>query len=320
MGRDFTTAGLITNTVIRAGIPVLDELYKASNLLLLGDACMVDTIIPMMRKWRKHHFRTSSDQTTTAATTYAIPAQAMDRGVLNVTIVPSVGREYSLDPIDLDREIDPFTPGYSLNASSDRPQQYYVHGDRITLYPSSRAGDVLRTHYERLPNRLARSAAYTYNSGSEAAEGGLITSIDTGTGVITCSGGVPSTISTSTPICAVSSTPGFALLFSAVTPSAKSATTVTVSTANAALVSVGDWIALEGDSPIVQLPVEPGQILAQLVAAEALRSLGHRERAKDLEEKAGASIKNYIDSFPQRVAEQMESVDTSETLADWSDY
>lgn len=317
MARIFTTAEIVQGVIVNAGIPLAQGLFPASEILRLGDRAILDHVVPMIRKPRKGHFLTSYDQTTTTATSYGIHPQAMGRGLKNVTMVNTGGTERPLTAIDFDREIEAQYPHGQASIPAGAAWGYYVEGDRVILWPSSIAGETLRQRYERLPNRLCRSQAYTYSSGTEAAEAGQITSIDTSTGVITCSGGVPSTITTSTPICAVSSTPGFALLFSAVTPSAKSATTVTVSAANSLLVAVGDWIALEGDSPIVQLPIEAHGVLEDAIVWKIHKSLTDNEALLSATEALKNSTENFLASFVQRVEEAPKMIDSAESISDW---
>lgn len=302
-GRDFTTTGLLESIKRRANVPINQSTFTATRILAFADDEMVDTVIPMIREQRNDHFVTSSDTTTTSAVEYAIHAQAMNRGLYNVAILDTEGNPCALTRVDFDREIAPGE--WSWHARFRGGLAYYVRGDSLFLYPESQSGETLRQYFERIPNKLIETTA-----------AGLVTSVNTGTGVITCSGGVPSSISTSTPICAVKQSPGFALRFEAQTPSAKTGTTVTVTPAQMANVIAGDYIALDGESPIVQLPVEAHSVLAQAVAVKLLESMGD-EYLSVAQQKLQGAIQAYRQSFPVRVEQAPKRVFARNRLADF---
>jgi hypothetical protein len=312
MAHDYTTNGLIESVKRRASIPLNQATFTAAKILAFGTDEMFDTVVPLIRRHRNDHFVTYEDVTTTAGDNELdIPEEAMNRGLFNVAMLDGSGNPYSLIRVDFDREID-------VPWSHDRPG-YYVRGDKLYLWYGTNgtvpAGETVRMYFERIPNRLCLSQAYTVTG--ETAEAGRITSINTGTGVITCSGGVPSSITTSTPICCVSHLPGFGLKFSAVTPSAVTSTTVTVSTANATLAAVSNWIALDGDSPIIQLPVETHSILAQAVTVKCLESIGDFEAMQLAQQKLDMSKREYGEGFTQRVDKGPKIILNRHRLADY---
>lgn len=304
--RVYTTDALIDSVKRRANIPINQATFTRAQVLAIADDEMLDTVIPLIREHSNAHFVTYEDQTTTTATAYDIPDEAMNRRVYNVAILDSAGLPRSLVHVDFDRQIDVA----SLLAGR---KGYYVRGDTVNLYPDSTSGQTLRIYYERLPNRLCLSEAYT--NPTEAAEAGLITGI--ASGVITCSGGVPSTITTSTPVCVVKHLPGFGLAFSNVTPSGKTSTTVTTTTANGALCSVGDYIMLDGDSAIVQLPIEAVPVLAQAVAVKLLESMGD-EYVQIAQQKLDEAKRNYSNSQAHSVEKSPLRAITKNRLSDWA--
>lgn len=324
MSRTYTTAKLITSAGVRIGIPVIQELYRASEQLLICDEVMQDTIIPMVMKRRKAHFLDVYDQTTTTTTAYELHTEAMDHGLFNVTYVNAAGREYPLDPIDFDQEVENRPRPDDSAATTGDPSGYYVRGDRLYLYPSVTAGKTLRQHFYRRPNRLCRSAAYTYSDGTtEAAEAVQVVSVNTTTGAITCTtGAVPTTITTSTPVCVVKGTPGFRLRFETLTPTVVTTSVVTlggasqIATVAAAGIVAGDWLCLAGDSPVLQLPVEAHGHLAQRLGEKMLEGLedeiGLAFAKRDREE----IEKRYVNQFPLRVEQAPKEVTSDHKLSD----
>lgn len=303
MSRDFTTSGLLESVKRRANLPINQSTYTAARVLAFADDELTDTVIPMVRAWRNDHFVTYTDVTTTSAVEYEIPDHAMNRGLYNVAILDDSGRPYSLVRVDFDREIEP-GPWSWHNRFRDNGLAYYTRGDSLFLYPESQSGETLRMYYERLPNKLV-----------ETSSAGLVTGVDSGTGVVTCAAGVPSSITTSTPICAVKGTPGFTLRFENITPTNKAATTVTIATASAALVEVGDYITLDGDSPLLQIPVEAHAVLAQAVTVKLLEGMGDENlpTAREALERAKAS---YAASFPVRVEQAPKRIFSRNRLTD----
>lgn len=291
--RDFSTDDLLQAIEILGSIPVDTNAYAAADLLRLADREMQTMIVPLIMAHRARHFLTYDDVTMTTETRYPIPETAINRALQNVALLDASGNPEALLPIDHDREMEIRRGFYTFRQWDLEYSElgFYFEGDELAIFPRAISGRTLRLFYYRLPNRLVETSA-----------AGLVTGVDTGTGVVTCAAGVPSTITTSTPICAVAGRPGFGLRFEAVTPSNKAATTVTIAAASAALVSVGDWIALEGDSPIPQIPVECHPILAQATVVKVLTGLGH-PRSAEQKENLGELINAYVQTNKLR-AEQ----------------
>lgn len=325
MSRPYTTAALIQSVGIRTGIPVIQELFKASEQLLIADQVMLDWIVPMVLEHRKEHFRTYADSTVAATAVLDIPTEAMDRGLDNVTRVNASGVESPLDPIELNRELEARRSRYGPDASAVESATwgYYVAGDKLVLWPTYTTGDVIRQHYDRLPNRLCRSAAYTYNDGgTEAAEAVQVVSVNTSTGAITCTtGAVPATVTTSTPVCVVKGTPGFGLKIAlSSNPTAVTTSVVTlgsdVAAVAAAGIVAGDWLALAGDSPVLQIPVEAHGILAQRLAVKLLESLEDTEALIAAKADLEQIETKYQRAFPLRVHEAPRDTHSTQRLAD----
>lgn len=325
MSRSYTTAAIIQLAGIQGGVPAIQELYKASEQLLLLDAIMKQRVVPMIMRYRKHHFLTTYDQTTTSSRSYVIHPEAMDLGLYNVTMVNSAGEEYPLLPVDLDQEIAKRSRPFDSVALAGDPWGYYVRGDLLYLWPSVTAGLTLREHYYRRPNRFCRSAAYTYTdpSLSEAAEAVQVVSVNTGTGAITCTtSSVPSTITTSTPVDVIKGTPGFGIKIEALTPTAVTTSVVTLGGAGpialvaAAGIVAGDWLCLAGDSPVIQLPVEAHGILAQELTCKLLEGIEDTEGLAVASKERDEIVKLYLGNFPLRVEQAPKETHSDFKLSD----
>jgi hypothetical protein len=322
LARDYSTASLITDVTLIAGIPVLQELFAASELLRFADMVLVNKIVPLILEHRKGHFLAYTDTTTTTATRYDIDRDAMDMGLKNVTFVDANGFEMPGLPVDFDAEIEG-NAGLIRDGMVVRGRRYYVRQDQIILYPNATAGETLRQHFNRLPGKLCRSAAYTYNDGSEAAEAVQVVSVNTGTGAITCTASsVPSTITTSTPVCVVKGIPGFRQKIVRATPTNVTSTIVTlgsdIATVAAADIVAGDWLCLAGETPVIPLPVEGHAVVAQAVACKVLESLGDTEGLVNAKEDMKDIWETYRKTFNQRIEEGPRKVYGGDMIGDWS--
>lgn len=309
--RDYTTNGLLDSIKRRACIPVNQSTYTVGDILAFADDEMHATVIPMILANKTDHFITYSDVTTTTSTVYDIPTMAIGRGLYNVAQLDSQGHPFSLLPIELHRQIDMDEFHNQWRNGYRRRRGYYVEGDKLNLYPDSESGKTLRLYYERMPNRLCRSQAYT--DPTEAAEAAQVTAVDTGTNVITFAA-VPASFVVGADICCVKGDPGFSLKVESDEISAADATTITIG--DASDVAVGDWIALEGDSPIPQIPVQAHPVLAQAATVKLLEAMG--DEAIQIARQDWLKVSEaYLQTFVLRVAQAPERISTHNGISRW---
>lgn len=288
MGRDYTTLGLIESIKRRGCLPADQDTFSEARMLQFADDEMQIRVVPAVMSLRADHFVTYTDYTTTTETRYDIPKTALNRNLKRVAFLQSDGSEPSLTRIDLDTETEAYWRARVFETGA-----YYVEGDKIVLYPSSTAGKTLRLRYHRLPNQLVETSAAA-----------LVLSVDYDLNVVTCSS-VPAAWATGDSLCCVSGDPGFTLRFEAA--EALDVSSPTIEFADASEIVAGDWIALEGDSPIPQLPVEAHPILAQCAAVKVLESLGDAKldsSRKDLAEIMAAYVgvaAPRVEDAPKRV-------------------
>jgi len=302
MSRNYTSATLIESVQRRCALPINTSTWTPTTILAAATEVMLEHVVPLVRTQRANHFRTFHDQAVVEATLrYAIPTEAMNRGLRNVAALDAEGNPVKIQAVDLDAEIDigAWWRDHVL-ANPDTRAGYYIEGDELVLHPRSFAG-TMRLYYDRLPNRLCRSETTTLQGTSYLAEAVQVVSVDTVTGAITCTAtAVPAAITTSTPICVVQGTPGFRLKIASATPSAKTSTIVTlgndIAAVAAAGIVAGDWVCLAGDSPVIQLPVELHGMVAEYVAHMVLRVAGDARMAAS-EKVLGMMAENYRKSF-----------------------
>lgn len=294
--RTYTTAALLENIKRRGAIPFGQNTYTEDRALAIADDELQTVVAPMILKLKADHFLTYSDQTTTTLVAYDIPPTAHNRNLHAVVYVQTDGSEVRLTKINFDVET-------SVNADNEffPGGAYYIRGDKVILYPESTAGQTLRMYFYRLPNQLVATSA--------AAE---VLSVDYNTNIVTCSS-VPAAWAAGDSICCVAGTPGFDLRFEAADIVAVSSPTVTV--ADASDVVEGDWLALEGDSPIPQIPIETHPILAQAALVKILEGLGD-PKVTASEKKLAQIMEMYTGVGTPRVATSLPTLKSRNRLID----
>ena len=287
MALDYTTTRLLALIEELGAMPLDQSTFPPVTVLRMADTQLELAIVPVILSTRAAHFRTSVDYVTTEAAVYPIPEYAMNRSLQNVAYVSPTGEESALTPVDHDREMEEGVSWYSwATGFLGGRQGYYVSGDDLVLFPAPAAGKTLRVYYYRRPNRLV-----------EENDAARVISVNPGTGVVTCAT-VPGAWAIGTSLCCVAGKPGFALRFEARAITGVASPTVTLGDVTG--IVAGDYLALEGDSPIPQLPVEAHALLAQKTVCKILESLGDAKKgASDAE--YTEMLRNYVNSFPLRV-------------------
>jgi hypothetical protein len=258
--RTYSTEELLESISRRGSFEFKENAITREVALAMADDELQTVIVPMLLSLRSKYLLASLDYTTTESLRYAIPPFAIGRSIQNIAFVDASGRESELTFVDHDLEMagsswDAWARGY-LNGRDG----YYLSGDDVVLYPQSRAGLTLRIFYYRLPNRLALI--------ENCAQ---VTAVDSGTGIVSVSD-LPLEWTAGIRLCCVAGVPGFTLRFEARSASAAGSGTVTL--ADVSSITVGDWLAEEGDSPIPQIPVEAHPLLAQAAVVKLHESLG----------------------------------------------
>lgn len=319
MPRLFTSGELIRSVERRGTFAVNRSTATPTQLLAYADEETLDTILPVLRKPRRGYYHEYADQTTTTETAYYIPSESAGMTLRNVALLDANGDPYRLEPVDFDAEIDLGTWWATLQRryAGERLLGYYVHGDQVHLWPRSEAGKTLRLYFERLPNKLVMSETMSVGGTSYTQAAAKVVSVHASNGEVTCeTGTVPAAWDTGTVLCVVKGTPGHTLRV-------KSSTAVTATTTVVdfppddvtGIVQPGDWIAELGDSPLVQLPAEGFSMLAQAVAVRWLLGVGS-QKLPAAQQKLDETIKNFLESFPQRVDDAPKEIVSAHRLAD----
>lgn len=283
--RNYTTEGLMENIKRRGSIPADQSTLGTDEMLAIADDELQTVIVPMVMSLRADHFLTYTDYETGDDVEFSIPDDALNRNLRSVVFVEADGTENALTRIEFDDE----SAAPDFQRRSFNRGAYYIRADSVKLYPRAVPGKTLRLHYYRLPNKLV-----------PVTEAALVLSVDYDNNVVTTSG-VPATWATGDVVCCVQGRPGFQLRFPAQTTVEVSSPTVILE--DASDVQAGDWLALEGESPIPQVPVEAHPILAQAALVKILEALGDSKGIEISEAKLQQILKNYLQVASPRVEE-----------------
>jgi hypothetical protein len=256
-----TTSNFITNVKTRAAIPTSQNTFTSAKILNYADEEIRTGILPLVKKVRESFYSYDVDTALNSTGTYSVPTRAVGAGLQDVVLIDSQGNRISVDLITEDEVI-------AQDISPTNSPAFYFKGNKLQLVPRVPPGFVtLRQSFLIRPSTLVETSA--------AAQ---ITGIDRNTNTLTF-GSLPSTFTTSSALDFIKANPHFECSAIDQTPASVTTTTLVFSSLPSDL-AIGDWVALAGESPIVQIPFEFYAILEQRVANRCLQAQGQMEGYK----------------------------------------
>jgi hypothetical protein len=208
--------------------------FTDSEILDVAHDVMLTQVVPFIISMREEYYVAHENHTITASvTSYPISYRAMGLSLREVKLV----RNGSI--IDLPR----MSPEEVTSESTGTPRAFYLEAGNVILYPTpSSTEGTLKLSYFKTPNKIV-----------EVADTAVITAIDTVTGVVTA--GCPTTWTTADEFDLISRHNGHRCLALDLTASAVSTTSATFAAADLpSTLAVGDYIALAGQSPYLEVP------------------------------------------------------------------
>lgn len=295
---DYSNTELIKSVKRRAMIPTNQSTFLPVDILALADDELKDTILPMIMGLQADFFVDYEDFTMEQdVKVYPIPSDAIGMKLKDVVYVDSSGNETNL-PMLSDEQVTGYQWEYSTVTG------FHIRDNNVVLYPNSNPGMTLRMYYYRRPNKLV-----------ENAKGGQVTGVNLETKEITISN-VPSSWTAGTAVCCVAGKPGFRLRFASQEIVALSSPTIQLE--DVSDIEVGDWICLEGETTIAQVPVEAHPVLAQAAAIKCLEALGDRAGMKVAQEKYDRVRENFINMVAPRVDNEPKKIVNNNGIANWT--
>jgi hypothetical protein len=250
-------------------MPVNQTRFDEDALMRFGDSVLRTHILPLILGVRESYLEAWENYTVTGDNSYAVPARATGRAVISVNYWPAVDEgEYKLIPIKTHE-------AHEYTTAGGVPTHFYLSGDRIYVLPvPTDTTHEVRVLHDRKPSLL-----------TDVANTAQITAINTSTGALTCSS-VPTTVITaSTPVDLIQGVAGNRPAAIDLTPTNVSSTIVTLTAADLPEgLAVGDYIALAGYSPVLQIPEELHDLTVLAVALKICPSIGDLELTKELKD------------------------------------
>lgn len=257
---DYTVDKLVADVKRHGSVPTSQDLFSEDDFAEMLDHNQRTSLIPQIMKQREEYFVATSDiPLVVGNNTYSVPARSVAAKVRSIWVVDAMGNEAQLSRIEPENKS--WHENYIWWPGSK--SGYRWEANTVILTPNlSTSYITLRFKYFRRPNRLVLKK-----------NAGQVTAIDTGTGIITVDN-VLSTWVTGSKVDLIKGTPNFDSYSDSFALLGVSGSTVTVSLALAAKLSVGDWICNESETPVPQYAEEYSALLVSQVTEEVLRSLG----------------------------------------------
>ncbi len=268
-----TSDRLLEGLKRRISMPANQVLLENSDILAIADDIIKAHFVPMLVSIRQDYFVTSSETATVAdQADYSIPYRAIGRVLrdLKLTDGSDTTRDLALLPIEEAHRY----------ATSTTPHSFYFKGDKVVIVPTPPDADSsLQFWWELGPNKLV-----------EVSDAALVTSVTADDVTVTA---IPDTITAGGVIDFVQGKSGNATI----------AMDKTVTTATSLIISFGtdevptslasgDYIALAGYSPVIQLPDECYPLLESRVGKRCLQAIGDYDGSKALDDDIREEEKN----------------------------
>lgn len=275
-----TTDKFITGVKRRITIPANQSLLGDSDILDIADDSISEDIMPMLIAAQQNYFVYPAETALVPGQeSYPIPYRAVGRGLrdLKISIDGTTSGINSLTQIELEHR-------YQF-ALSGNPVGYFFQGDKIILVPTPESSSQLLMYwYEVPPNKLVLP--------TKAAK---VTSISVGaTNTDIVVDLVPNTFLANTEVDIIQGKSGNSILnFDSVITNIAGTTLTFVNAAVSTDIVVGDYIALSGESPVIQIPNEARSLLETLTGIGVLEAIGDFDGANALSSKMKSSMDNF---------------------------
>lgn len=302
---DYTVDTLVTDVKTTASVPTVQPRFSNDGIINIMTRILQSKIVPLMMGAREEYFVDYEDFTIVQGSTtgYPIPSDAVGMKIRDVVLVNQSG---VLNLTGLPRLSLEQISGYYFGQVV--PFGFYIQNNNVILWPPNQTtpSNTLRMYFLRRTNVLTASE----NCGQVASIVGS---------VVTLEDDAPGDWEVGTILNAIDNNPAF-------NTQARGLEITNVSGADVTVDSVDDleegyWLALEGYSPIAQVPVEVQQLLVQATALEILKSLGDTEGYQKLEieyKQLTQYVLNVI--TPRADGNPKKAISAGNGIADWCGF
>lgn len=275
----YTTTELLADIRRKGHIPTSQTPFLDADLLALADSELQTGILRQILSVKENYYLTYADYAVTSDNTYTIPTRAIGQALANVEIISGTSI-YQCARTERRSQ-------FATDSSPCGTYAFYLQGNSVVLLPSPGTGTIRLWYYQR-PNVLVVVA--------DAAQVSSIASP-----VVTCVS-LPTTFSTNNACDFIKDQPGFDWISIDKTPTIVSSPALTFSSVSSSL-AAGDWVALAGQTPVPQIPVEFRPLLAQRVVVKYYEIQGYNDKMDRAQKKLEAMEKDVFMLINPRVAE-----------------
>jgi len=245
--------------------------FSNADILAMGDEQMMILMLPMITSLRQEYFVRKEAVTLVAdQPQYKIPYRSIGRTLRMIKIRDSAESYLYSIPYVVPEDTQTFV----LNLGNSDAQGYTLEGDNIKILPTppTNTDQVAELYYELAPSNLI-----------ETSEAGIVSSVDTVTGIITLEGAITG-FETGQTMDIIDGTSGNTVIGLDLVNSDVTANTITFDpddfpTAPDAI-TAGDYVALAQQTPVLQIPNEAFFVLVQAVAVKILEARAISEACK----------------------------------------
>jgi len=275
MANTYTTNDIFENVKLLSHMPEGNATFTEANVITLADRELQTALIKQILSVREGYYLTYEDFDVNSTGEYAIPSKAIGGALYNIEILQNstVIQVNRIEPQEQFSTLYPTSYAYG----------FYIKGNTIKIMPVPPVGDP-RIWYLRRPNKLVATSAC-----------GQITAVS-GADITVSS--LPSTFLVGTSVDLAQDQPTFNILGTREITAINSLT-VTLDSAVTDL-AVGDWLCLENQTPVPQIPVEFRPLLEQRVVVKVYELQGYLPKMQAAQAKLKELEKDLFDLITPR--------------------
>jgi hypothetical protein len=274
----YTTTDLVNNIKLVGHVPTGNSTFTQAQLITLADRELQTPLLKQILSTRGGYYLTFNDYVAVDTGLYVIPADCVMGALENVELISGTSI-IQVNPIEESEQMSTISP-------TSTSYGYFMRGNYVQILPTPNNGSV-RLWFAGRPSHIVATSSCAQVTDINGA-------------VITVSS-VPTNITTGNLIDAVGDQPPFNV-YATQTILNITGTAITLD-APVTDLTVGDWICLNKQTCIPQIPVEFRPLLEQRVVCQIYESQGYIEKLnvamkklKELEEATFALITPRVKS------------------------
>lgn len=265
----YTTNDLINDILLLGHVPLGNNTFTPASVLRLATLELQTPVTKQILSTRGGYYLTYQDYTLASDGLYVIPNDAVAGALANVELIQGP----TIVPVNIIEESEQF----STISPTSTSYGCFLKGNFVQILPTPNVGNPRLWYLKRTSSLVLTTAA-----SQVTAVNGAVISVST----------IPSTIIVGSILDACGDQPPFNILGTQ-TVLTIVGTDITLS-APVTNLAIGDWLALSGQTPVPQIPVEFRLILAQRVVCKVYELQGYLDKMKAAE----AKLKEYeADTF-----------------------